>query len=100
MDGWKRSLEDYEQAAHALAQSMARDGFDRSMPVAIDRDGELLGGAHRVACALALELTEIAIQGHDKQVWADPWGYDWFKSRGMPLDELKRLELDMQAISE
>ena len=83
-DKWKRTLSDYTSAAILLHDNMKRDGFDPGSPVPIDPDGELLGGAHRVACALALGIDEIMVVDRPGiTCWAPEWGHDWF---GMRMD--------------
>lgn len=82
-DGWKGALDDYVSAATSLFGSMAEKGFDPRHAVPIDPDGELLGGAHRVACALALEIERIPVERHPSRVWAPAWDAEWFRVNGM-----------------
>jgi hypothetical protein len=98
-DKWKRSLEDYVQAATDLWFSMAK-GFDLAHRVPIDPDGEILDGAHRVACAL--------VQGRDVPcvlrktwAWAPAWDEEWFsRAGGISLADLCRIEVDFEAMKE
>src|SRR5688572_21516981 len=78
-DAWKMTLDDYVVSAALLCRSMAYSGFDPSHAVPIDPDGELLGGAHRVACALALGLDVVPVERRENRVWAPAWGIDWFR---------------------
>lgn len=98
MDGWKRSVEDYIDSAHYLHASMARHGFLPDQPVPVDRQGEMLGGAHRVACALALGIENIPVKPMTQEVWAPPWGRDWFIEQGMTEEDLARLDADWEAM--
>ncbi len=96
MDVWKWSVDDYVAAAGALCASMANRGFIPECAVPIDPDGELLGGAHRVACALALGIEEIPVVRKEQRAWAPPWGREWFVANGMAQDDLDRLARDME----
>lgn len=97
MDVWKWSVDDYVAAAGALCASMANRGFIPECAVPIDPDGELLGGAHRVACALALGIEEVPVVRKETPAWAAPWGYAWFVANGMAADDLERLERDFSS---
>lgn len=91
-DGWKDALDDYVSAAAALFGSMAEKGFDPRHAVPIDPDGELLGGAHRVACALALEIERIPVERRPDRVWAPAWDADWFRVYGLGEEAIAGLQ--------
>jgi hypothetical protein len=93
-DKWKRSVDDYVTGAKALYSSMRETGFHLDEPVPVDPAGELLGGAHRVACAIALGIHEIAVESRPETVWAPAWGYEWFAGQGMSSSELTALLAD------
>lgn len=97
-DGWKTSLDDYLSAAEALFASMVAQGFDPAHPIPVDPDGELLGGAHRLACALALELDQVPVTHEPSKAWAPPWGEAWFRDNGMGIEELERVKRDWEAL--
>ena len=97
MDGWKRSTDDYVTAAEHLFLSMLTRGFDLSCPVPVDPDGHILGGAHRIACALALEIDEIPVLECLERVWAPAWDFEWFIREGMGDEDLTRLVRDFEA---
>lgn len=97
-DGWKKTLDNYERAALKLFESMAADGFDERYPVPVDPDGELLGGSHRVACALALEIAEVPVVRAPQYVWAPPWDRTWFEKAGLPAPEIKTLEAILETL--
>jgi hypothetical protein len=97
-DQWKLSLTDYVVAAKMLLESMRTFGFRPKAMVPVDPDGELLGGAHRVACALALGIKEIPILRETRKVWAPPWDWGWFVEKGMMFDDLERLLSDWEAM--
>jgi hypothetical protein len=98
-DAWKRSLDDYVASAGALCRSMAYRGFDPSCAVPIDLDGELLNGSHRVSCALALGIADIAVKREKRYIFAPRWDYEWFASNGMAEEDLERLQADWQALA-
>jgi hypothetical protein len=98
MDGWKRSIDDYEHAARQLHHSMQVMGYDDAEPVHVDPDGELLSGAHRVACALALGVKEITVHPSDERVWAPPWDARWFLDKGAAPELVEQLQGDLDAL--
>jgi hypothetical protein len=77
-DEWKTEIDDYVSSATELFKSMSANGFDPEYPIPIDNDGELFGGAHRLACALSLDIRVIPTVIIDDYVWAPPWDYLWF----------------------
>lgn len=91
-DSWKLSVDDYVNSAKDLFDSMKALGFVGSIP--IDPDGELLGGAHRVACVAALDIETIQVERCLNRVWAPAWTKAWFIEHGMPQEEADRLESD------
>ena len=94
-DQWKRNILDYVTSAEHLLESMQTQGFDKSQPIEIDHDGELLGGAHRLACALALDIPKVpVIRYMDRYVWAPAWDFSWFASAGLDSVRLKRTTED------
>jgi hypothetical protein len=97
-DRWKRTGDDYVEAACRLVGSMAF-GFDPAFPIPIDPDGELLDGSHRTACALAFGLGSVPTERSDRHVWAPHWGYDWFAQKGMHPDDLARTMADWNALT-
>jgi hypothetical protein len=95
MDG-KSGTDHYIETAAAICASMAHRGFV-DIPewrIPVDPNGELLGGAHRVACALALEIKEVPVVRHERHVWAPPWSEQWFIDQGMAGEDLERLRQD------
>jgi len=94
-EAWKKKTEDYVISAENLLSSMDRDGFNEKRAIPIDPDGEFLAGAHRIACALALDIDSIPVVRMTNKVWAPDWGYDWFVNAGMDYEGMLRLEADM-----
>ena len=96
-DQWKRSVDDYVVAAQAVFASMARDGFNSRYPIQLDPDGELLGGAHRLAAALALGLPSVPCEIAPYKVWAPPWGEAWFQEH-MTVAMVDRVRADWERL--
>jgi hypothetical protein len=100
MDG-KANTDHYIETAAALCASMALRGFV-DIPewrIPVDLNGELLGGAHRVACALALEIEDVPVVRKNGWAWAPTWGEQWFVENGMIEEDLERLRLDFEALA-
>ena len=76
---------------------MSSDGFDSAYPVPVDDNGDILGGAHRVACALALGEDVWATQS-ECLAWAPAWDAAWFRQHGMPEDAVEGLIADYEAL--
>jgi hypothetical protein len=87
-DMWKMVTDDYVHSSQALLDSMVQSGFDDRYPIPLDPEGRLLNGAHRVACALAIGLKEVPIEGKPYLAWAPAWGEAWFKEH-MPGEFLR-----------
>ena len=98
MDG-KSGVDEYLAKCGELVISMDAYGFKPEHAVPIDPDGELLGGAHRVACALALGLAEIPVTRHSHHASAPAWGRAWFVDNGMGAEDLERLCADYAALA-
>lgn len=94
MDANKDTLDDYLRIARRLFSSMRDHGFHPSGAIPIDPNGELLGGAHRTACALALKIETVPVIRHEREAWAPAWGRDWFVENGMAEKDLVRLGQD------
>ena len=71
-------------------------GFLTSQPIPLDKTGELLGGAHRLACALALEIPNVGVEWHGHRVWAPSWDRKWFWDARMAPEDYLRLEADWE----
>jgi hypothetical protein len=97
MDG-KPGIETYLQDCRRLLASMHASGFLARYAVPVDPDGELLGGAHRVSCALALEMPEIPVKDEMRRAWAPAWDKNWFLANGMGQADFERLSGDWMAL--
>ena len=93
-DQWKRTTKDWVAAANDLFNSMSVLGFMAFGAIPIDHQGELLGGAHRLACAIALDIDMVPIERSMTVAWAPPWHRDWFIEHGISAPDLARLDDD------
>jgi len=93
MDG-KPDTDRYVSDCHRLLVSMRANGFNPAYAIPIDPDGELLGGAHRTACALALGIESVPVKRYEQKAWAPSWSLEWFKDNGMAADDFTRLSKD------
>jgi hypothetical protein len=98
MDG-KSGTDQYVRDCCALIRSMNAYGFLPQYAIPIDPDGELLGGAHRLGCALALEIEEVPVVKFEKSAWAPPWNREWFVENGADAEDLARIEKDWLALA-
>jgi hypothetical protein len=96
-DGSKFGPFDYIGAALSLLDSMKRHGFDPDYAIPVDQNGDILNGAHRIACALSLGKNVILTKV-DNKAWAPPWGSDWFLANGFALDYVNGLMREMMGL--
>ena len=98
-DQWKRTEDDYVNSATDLLHSMQQFGFLQSEPIPIDINGELFGGAHRLACAIALQIKLVPVVTIQHAVWAPPWNEAWFVEHGIAPSDLKQIRDDFELLS-
>jgi len=97
MDG-KSDTDRYVADCRNLLVSMATRGFDPAGAIPVDPDGEPLGGAHRVACALALGIETVPIERKEQYVWAPAWDMNWFNDNGARSEAMVRIGQDWKAL--
>jgi hypothetical protein len=97
-DQWKRTIHDYINSAKDLLESMSLAGFFQSESIPIDINGELFGGAHRLACAIALRIKLVPVVQIQHTVWAPPWNEAWFVEHGMAPGDLEQTRDDFQLL--
>lgn len=97
-DGYKKTPDDYIKSAQLLIANMKAHGYDAEEPILIDDDGEIWNGAHRIACAAALGLSEIPVFFKRGKVWAPAWDRKWMLDHGIIAQDLKRLDKDMEKL--
>ena len=95
----KNGTDHYVSDCRRLLASMRNLGFRPQYAIPIDPSGELLGGAHRLACALALKLDEIPVKDEARRVWAPAWDEAWFLDNDMARADLCRLRQDWQRLN-
>lgn len=97
MDG-KSGTDQYVADCKSLLISMATKGFDPAFAIPIDPDGELLGGAHRLACALALGIETVPVDRRLGRVWAPTWDANFLDDCGIGTDDLHRVGKDWKEL--
>lgn len=88
---WKRSIDDYFIACGELLDEMCQRGFDPASPVLIDDRRRIYDGAHRIACAILLDL-DIAVARSPKPALSPAWDSEWMLTHGLFDFELERIE--------
>lgn len=75
-------------SVNSLLHSLKNEGFRKSNPIPLSRDGVILDGAHRVGLSLALEqnITTIKLDADSPS-----FDYNFFRNRGMDEDFLDHL---------
>lgn len=97
-DRWKRCAGDYVAASKELHASMVRSGFMGAFAIPIDPNGELLGGAHRLACALAIGIETVPVDRLTHLCWAPTWNEAWFVEHGVSEADLARIKADWETM--
>lgn len=87
----KRSVKDYERDFVVLVESMKANGFREDAAIPVDRNGRILGGAHRLATALALGLDTVPVVRIGAPWVGLDWGMAWFLKHGFKPPVLNRL---------
>jgi len=85
----KRSIDDYVEVARELFYSMKANGFDENYAVPYTNEGLLLNGAHRIACAAALNVDIVTTVVYDKKQTRKPWGLDWFQNNQFTQEQIQ-----------
>lgn len=98
MDG-KANTDQYVEDSRNLLVSMAINGFNPEYPIPIDPDGELLGGAHRLACALALGIDAVPVERREQKVWAPAWDMNHFYHNDASAEDMQRIATDWKQIA-
>jgi hypothetical protein len=93
----KSNVDDYITHSIYLLRSMNAKGFDSDYPVPIGNNGIPLDGAHRIACALAMNRP-VAIVDDDRK--AKTWGFEWFVKNGARESDLDRITLTWNRLNE
>lgn len=99
MDSNKLWINEYVQKCHELHRSMCRRGFDPTYAIPIDPDENLLGGAHRLACAIALGFVSVPVNRKSQMAWAPAWDRDWFVNAGLDESDLLKLDVDWAGLA-
>jgi hypothetical protein len=95
--GDKHTIDEYVAAAWNLQASISSRGFDAALPIRICSYGKLRGGAHRLACGLALGILpwRRLVRGRSMQ---RPWGAAQLAQAGIRSDDIERAQRDMEKL--
>jgi hypothetical protein len=79
-----------------LFERIAQDGFAPHCPIDVAQDASILDGAHRLACAMVLDMPSIPLR-----IVRMPWRFyavtsTWFAKNGFSADDLARLEQEAE----
>lgn len=69
-----------------------RNGFDPERPITVARDGAIPDGAHRLACAVHLELPEVPVRVVGAEHRFYTVGASWFRRHGFTAQDVALLE--------
>lgn len=95
----KSGTDQYVTDCRNLLISMATKGYDPAYAIPIDPDGELLGGAHRLACALALGIETVPVERKEQKAWAPEWNQETLVMHGIDATDLDRIRADWLIIA-
>lgn len=95
---WKKNVEDYVKASNGLMESMLKTGYNVYYPIEYGANGRIRDGAHRLACALFLEIDVyyiiVPMDG------TATWGEKWFINHKIELNDLMRIKNIWQWLSQ
>lgn len=97
VDSNKFDLGAFIPAARQLLASMSTVGFEAASPVPVDVNGDILGGAHRTSCALALGIP-VVCERRAEVAWAPAWDAAWFRQHGAPEEVVAGLLEDLEKL--
>ena len=86
----KTSLDRYELEFRQLIDSIRLQGFQPDGAIPLHHDGRILNGAHRIAAAIALGITEIPTVAMEAGQAYD-WGMNWFLQQDFTPHEINAL---------
>ncbi|MDC0506276.1 hypothetical protein OAN96_01640, partial [Candidatus Gracilibacteria bacterium] len=76
----KNNYKDFLDDFHTLIKSFTEKGFDHDFPIPLNSKGELLNGAHRLACCIYFGIKPVYKKSpSDISI---NWGLKWFQSNG------------------
>jgi len=68
-----------------LIKSIKQNGYDVNNPILVDRDLYVIDGAHRMACALKFQISEVSVYTNQEFIDFIPNEYtkQWFQNNGL-----------------
>lgn len=94
---WKRSVDDYVEGFQTLLHSLRVWGFDKKSPVKVGNDGNLLGGAHRIAGSLALNKRVYVVTAKRRGV-IRAWDREELMRNGLKPSDLHKIEAELERL--
>jgi hypothetical protein len=91
----KKKIKDYIKHAKELYNSMKKNGFKKKFPVPYYENG-ITNGAHRIACALCLniDIAAIKVTCFSKKTWDE----NWFIEKKFSYNEIKLLKTTLEKL--
>ena len=87
---YKSGLKAYRKAFDNLLDSMKEKGFERKYFLPLDRNNEIINGAHRMASALALGL-DVWCYNYDVKIRSHRYDEKYFILHGFTDDDINRM---------
>jgi hypothetical protein len=93
----KNNIDEYLQSAINLFRSMESNGFDSNYPIPYNSNG-ILNGAHRIACAVCLNL-DIYCKYINNNHARKKWGIDWFINNNFTSEQIELIQTQYQKLN-
>ena len=78
------STRNYEKDFKKLIKSISENGYIDKNPVELNKNFEVFDGAHRLVCALALNIEKIPVRFSSKYINKNyDYSIEWFKKNGL-----------------
>lgn len=80
-----RNMSDHKDEFITLINNFKNEGYNLDYPILVDRDLYIIDGAHRMACSLFFEISNIPIYTDSKFIDFIPNEYtkEWFLKNGL-----------------
>jgi hypothetical protein len=91
----KTRINSYMKSAKQIMDSMKRNGFDKRFPIPFYDNG-IENGAHRIACALYLDIDVIGMKITPKKY--KTWDRKWFEANDFAEEEIQLLETTLRKL--
>lgn len=82
----------YKDSFQKLITSMKRNGFEKEYFIPLDKHGEIINGAHRLAAALALEIPVWIVDFPLFEGFGFDFSEEWMERNGFLYEEIQTLK--------